>query len=58
MRVKGRITSWNDEKGYGFITPAVGRERVFVHISAFGNRGRRPEVNQIVTYALSKDNQG
>lgn len=58
MRVKGRITSWNDEKGYGFITPAVGRERVFVHISAFGNRGRRAEVNQMVTYALSKDDQG
>ncbi len=58
MRVKGRVTSWNDEKGYGFITPADGHGRVFVHISAFGNRNRRPELNQVVTYALSKGKQG
>ena len=58
MRLKGRITSWNDEKGYGFITPMAGDGRVFIHIKAFGNRDRRPEVNQLVTYAVSKDKQG
>ena len=58
MRTKGTITSWNDEKGFGFITPSSGGKRVFVHIKAFGNRNRRPEVNQTVTFALSTDNQG
>ena len=58
MRTKGKITSWNDEKGFGFITPNSGGKRVFVHIKAFGNRNRRPEVNQTVTFALSTDNQG
>ena len=58
MRTKGKITSWNDEKGFGFITPNSGGKRVFVHIKAFGNRNRRPEVNQTVTFALSADNQG
>jgi len=48
MRTKGKITSWNDEKGFGFITPNSGGKRVFVHIKAFGNRNRRPEVNQTV----------
>jgi uncharacterized membrane protein YsdA (DUF1294 family)/cold shock CspA family protein len=58
MRTKGKITSWNDEKGFGFISPNSGGKRVFVHIKAFGNRNRRPEVNQTVTFALSTDNQG
>jgi uncharacterized membrane protein YsdA (DUF1294 family)/cold shock CspA family protein len=58
MRTKGKITSWNDDKGFGFITPNTGGKRVFVHINAFGNRTRRPEVNQTVTFALSTDKQG
>ncbi|WP_260295756.1 cold shock and DUF1294 domain-containing protein [Sedimenticola hydrogenitrophicus] len=58
MRTKGRITFWNEEKGFGFITPIAGGKQVFVHIKAFSNRNRRPEVNQVVTYALSSDKQG
>ncbi|MEJ1357969.1 MAG: cold shock domain-containing protein, partial [Candidatus Sedimenticola sp. (ex Thyasira tokunagai)] len=58
MRTKGKISSWNDEKGYGFIEPLGGGKRLFIHIYAFSNRNRRPEVNQIVTYALSTDNKG
>ena len=58
MRTRGKITSWNDEKGFGFITPGTGGKRVFIHIKAFGNRNRRPEVNQTVTFALSADKQG
>lgn len=58
MRSKGRITSWNDEKGFGFITPVAGGKRVFVHIKAFSNRSRRPEINQLLNYALSTDKQG
>jgi uncharacterized membrane protein YsdA (DUF1294 family)/cold shock CspA family protein len=58
MRSKGRITSWNDEKGFGFITPLAGGKRIFVHINAFRNRDRRPEIGQVVTYATSSDKQG
>lgn len=58
MRTKGTISSWNDEKGYGFIDPVSGGKRVFIHIKAFDNRGRRPELNQTVTYAISMDKQG
>jgi uncharacterized membrane protein YsdA (DUF1294 family)/cold shock CspA family protein len=58
MRVKGKITNWNDDKGFGFITANDGGNQVFIHISAFSNRKRRPEVNQMVTYAISTDNQG
>ncbi len=58
MRSKGKIASWNDEKGYGFIEPFSGGERVFVHVSAFANRGRRPGVGEVVTYTLSADERG
>jgi uncharacterized membrane protein YsdA (DUF1294 family)/cold shock CspA family protein len=58
MRTKGKITFWNDEKGYGFITPSAGSKQVFVHVRAFSNRSRRPEINQFVTFSLSTDKQG
>ncbi len=58
MRSKGKIASWNDEKGYGFIAPIGGRSQVFIHIKAFGNRNRRPEINDTVTYAVTRDKQG
>ncbi len=58
MRQKGELRQWNDDRGLGFIVPSDGGKDVFLHISAFGNRDRRPEVGQIVTYALSVDDQG
>ncbi len=58
MRTKGTLTSWNEEKGYGFISPMLGGKQVFVHIKAFKNRSRRPEVGQIVTFNISSDQQG
>jgi cold shock CspA family protein len=55
MRYQGRITEWKDDRGFGFITPNGGGERVFVHISAFGKGQRRPVGNEIVTYEIVND---
>lgn len=58
MRLRGKITTWKDDRGFGFITPIRGGEHVFVHISAFSNRHRRPICNEFVTYEAVSDNQG
>ena len=58
MRSKGKITSWNDDKGFGFITPFDGSDRVFIHIKAVKNRSRRPVANDVVAYSIARDNQG
>lgn len=58
MRTKGRITSWNNDKGYGFVSPLSGGKRIFIHINAFSNRNSRPVTGQVVTYGMSSDKQG
>ena len=58
MRYQGRITTWNDDKGFGFITPNGGGERVFLHISEFSNRQRRPQGDELVTFACVTDAKG
>ncbi|MCT8126093.1 DUF1294 domain-containing protein [Alishewanella sp. BS5-314] len=57
MRIKGKITQWDDAKGFGFIQPMLKGERVFVHIKALQNRTRRPVLGEVVTYSLGKDEQ-
>lgn len=58
MRHQGRITTWNDDKGFGFITPNGGGEPVFLHVSSLANRQRRPEGNELVSYELATDAKG
>ena len=58
MRHKGKIKSWKDNKGFGFIAPFDGGKKVFVHISAFKNRSHRPDLHEVVTYSVAKDSQG
>ncbi|MFN2455589.1 MAG: DUF1294 domain-containing protein [Pyrinomonadaceae bacterium] len=58
MRHKGRIAKWNDERGFGFISPSEGGNSVFVHISSFSLSNRRPSVNEVVSYTLAPDSHG
>lgn len=58
MRYAGKITEWNDARGFGFVVPNGGGDRAFLHISAFRSRSRRPAVGDRVTYAVGKDARG
>jgi uncharacterized membrane protein YsdA (DUF1294 family)/cold shock CspA family protein len=57
MRYQGKLSSWNDDKGYGFVTPNGGGDRAFVHIKAFTNRRRRPVEGDLITYAVVRDSK-
>lgn len=52
MRHQGKITEWRDDRGFGFITPKGGGQKVFVHVKSFSNRRRRPLGNEFVGYEL------
>ncbi len=58
MRQQGRIDTWEDERGFGFITPDDGGQRVFVHIKSFSKRGRRPSAGDVVSYFVRRDRDG
>lgn len=58
LRYRGKITEWRDIRGFGFITPEGGGERVFVHLSAFQPNQQRPQGRERVTYDVGKDTRG
>lgn len=58
---EGTVKFFNDDKGWGFITPDQGSEDVFVHYSKIlGNgRGRRSlEPQQRVRFNIDKTERG
>ena len=58
MPERGRLTEWNDERGFGFVTPLDGDGRLFVHVSEFPRDKRRPEELDLLTYDVSHDERG
>ena len=68
MRYQGRIASWNEARGFGFITPEQeGTEQtangsrsagLFVHITALQSDGRVPEPGERVTYLIGSGQDG
>lgn len=57
MNQIGILTAWDDTRGFGFITPASGGDRVFAHISSYEGRGR-PVVDRKVRFSITEDGQG
>lgn len=57
-RYQGKVSSWKDDQGFGFITPNGGGPAVFVHIKSFAIRQIRPAVDDIVTYHLTVNGKG
>lgn len=58
MRFEGKLKSWNDERGFGFIAPRHGGQQIFVHIKSFDNRSGRPEPGLPVSFEVESDAEG
>ena len=58
MRIEGTLAKWNDDRGFGFITPTQGGPEVFAHISAFPKDGQRPRVGERVTFEVGTGKDG
>jgi cold shock CspA family protein len=58
MEHQGRLIKWNDARGFGFITPLSKGPSVFVHISQFQQKNRRPCLNDLLTYVIGTDEYG
>src|SRR5690606_25821233 len=57
-RSSGKLSRWDDERGFGFITPLSAQGTVFVHISAFPRETRRPVVGDTVNYRIEVTSEG
>ena len=58
MPIEGHLTRWDDDRGFGFITPCNGGPEIFVHIKAFPNGSRRPAIGEPLRFEIEADNQG
>lgn len=58
MPFDGQIKSWNDERGFGFITPDRGDQEVFFHIKAYRERNTRPVPGQRVSFEVEAGADG
>lgn len=57
-RIEGSLSRWNDDRGFGFITPRQGGSDVFVHVSAFPRDGRRPCIGEPLSFEVVTDPRG
>lgn len=57
MRFTGRLKSWNDDRGFGFIEPTEGGQDIFVHISDCP-KGRKPNLQETLTFEVALNREG
>lgn len=50
--IAGTLSTWHDDRGFGFITPAQGGQAIFVHIKAFPPGTGRPQVGQALNFRV------
>lgn len=58
MREQGRLIEWNDDRGFGFVTPLGSDVRVFAHVSQFPRSQRRPMLSDLVSFETRTDERG
>ncbi len=58
MPIDGKLTKWNDDRGFGFITSHLGGQEIFVHVSAFPKDGQRPRIGESLSFEIDQDANG
>ena len=58
MRFEGILTTWNEERGFGYIESTQGGEPIFVHISAWPRGSIRPKLKQAVSFEVEVGPKG
>jgi cold shock CspA family protein len=58
MLKAGKLTTWKDERGFGFIEPEDGSKAVFLHVSEVKNLSRRPQIGDVVFYEPRVESDG
>ncbi len=56
--MRGKITQWKEDKGFGFITSEENGDRIFFHISDVKTKSKKPKKNDVVIYQSTFDSQG
>lgn len=54
----GKLTKWNDSRGFGFISTEVKEQDIFVHISAFTGNSPRPRIGEPLSFEVETDEKG
>jgi cold shock CspA family protein len=54
----GRLTKWNDERGFGFIQPIDRGQTVYLHISELKDSTRRPQLDDTIYYYVIIEEDG
>lgn len=58
MRIEGILTTWNDDRGFGYIESTQGGQPIFVHISAWPRGSGRPLLKQAVSFEVEVGPRG
>ena len=59
IRIEGVLTSWNKERGFGFIEPlSGGGQDIFVHASDFPRQGGAPRPGERLTFEIGLNAEG
>lgn len=58
MRFTGTLTTWNDDRGFGFLQATQGGEPVFAHIKAFAPGSGRPQLNRLYAFEVETGAKG
>lgn len=58
MRFDGRLTRWNDERGFGTVESSQGGEPIFMHVCEWPKAEPRPRLGQAVSFEIELGPKG